>query len=143
VSSYGGAVAPSPSASASAAPTWQHAAALGSYARANARRFPSAGHFFGNYDADIFVNDVVRETYASAAPGTVARAGAIVVEVLTQKNGEPGPVLAMERDDAGWTYLEMDSALHVRRRGRLSPCVECHMHVSSQDELFSVPTTGR
>jgi len=129
---------PAPSASASA-PTWKHAAELPKLPRANAKRFPSAGHLFGRYDADIFVNEPARASYASVAPGSSAPVGAIVVEVHTEHDGTPGPVFAMEKGASGWTYVELDARLRIQRQGRLSPCVECHAHVASQDELFGVP----
>jgi hypothetical protein len=133
---------PAPSASAST-PAWSHAAEVANYPRVNAKRFPSSGHFFGRYDADVFVGQAARASYASIAPGSSLPVGSIVVEVHTDHDGKTGPVLAMEKGASGWTYLELDARLRVQRQGRLSPCVECHGHVASQDELFGVPATGR
>jgi hypothetical protein len=136
---------PPPSASAKPPPppTWVHAKALSSFTRANARRFASSGHYFGKYDADILVNDIARETYGRPSPGTIAKQGSVIVKVHVTREGVAGPVLAMEKGEAGWTYIEMDGGLHVVRKGRLSPCIDCHSHVGSQDELFGVPLTGR
>jgi hypothetical protein len=134
--------APAPRGSASV-PVWSHASSLKKFTRANARRFPSAGHLFGKYDADVLVNDAARETYASVVPGITAPPGSLIVEVHLLHDGTSGPVFAMERSATGWTYIEMDAAMHVQRKGRISPCVECHTHVATQDELFGVPLTGR
>lgn len=131
-----------PSASATV-PVWSQASAVKKFTRANAKRFVSNGHLFGKYDADVLVNDAARDAYANVAPGTSAKAGALIVEVHTLKDGTPGPVFAMEKSASGWTYLDMDAGMHVQRKGRISPCVECHTHVASQDELFGVPATGR
>jgi hypothetical protein len=135
---------PSPSASSSAAPTWPHLPALKTYARANTQRFVSGGHFFGRYAADILVNDVGAKAYGAIAPGKTLPVGAVVAMVHAAKAGEGmGPIFAMEKRDDGWTYVETDEAGHVLRSGKLHPCVDCHAHVVSQDELFGVPTTGR
>lgn len=139
---------PAPAAS-SAAPkpsAWSAASGLTSmtgWTRANAKRFLSTGHWFGRYDADVFVNDEARAPYANVAPGTSASVGAKIAKVHLTRDGVAGPVLAMEREASGWVFVEMDAAMRVLRRGRLSPCVECHAHVASQDELFGVPSTGR
>ncbi len=131
-----------PSASASV-PVWSQAASLKTFTRVNAKRFPSSGHLFGKYDADVLVNDAARESYANVTPGTSAAPGALIVEVHVAHDGTPGPVFAMEKSASGWTFIDMDSAMHVLRKGRLSPCVECHSHVESQDHMFGVPLTGR
>ena len=136
------ATAPPVSASASV-PVWSRALELKKFTRANAKRFPSTGHLFGKYDADVLVNETARAAYASVAPGSSAPPGSLIVKVHVTHDGTPGPVFAMEKSQTGWTYLEMDAAMHVQRKGRLSPCVECHTHVATQDELFGVPLTGR
>lgn len=133
---------PPPSASAGP-PVWSRAPELKKLTRANARRFVSTGHLFGKFDADVFVNDIARASYGTVAPGTSAPPGSLLVKVHLLRDGTPGPVFAMEKSAAGWSYIEMDAAMHVQRKGRLSPCVECHTHVASQDELFGVPLTGR
>ncbi len=137
---------PAPSASGSSAtqPTWAHFGTLKSFTRANAVRFVSGGHLFGRYVGDILVNDVAAKPYGTIGPGRSLPAGAVVVMLHAEKIGDaPGPVFAMEKRVDGWEYVEMDGAGHVLRAGRISPCVDCHMHVSSQDELFGVPTSGR
>jgi hypothetical protein len=131
-----------PSASASV-PVWSRAASVKKFTRANARRFVSSGHLFGKYDADVYVNDVARTSYAGVAPGTNAPNGSLIVSVHVTRDGAPGPVFAMEKSASGWTFIDMDAEMHVLRTGRISPCVECHTHVASQDELFGVPSTGR
>lgn len=136
--------APPPPASASAAaPKWKHAAALEKLPRANARRFPSSGHLFGRYDADIFVNEAARAGYAAAGPGHALPDGALLVEVHLARDGSRGPVFAMEKLSSGWSFIELDANLRPVRQGRLSPCVECHAHVASQDHVFGVPSTGQ
>lgn len=132
-----------PPSASQTVPVWSQAAAVKKFTRANARRFVSSGHLFGKYDADVLVSDAARESYATVAPGTTMPKGALIVEVHVARDGSPGPVFAMEKSDTGWTYLEMDSGMHVQRKGRISPCVECHSHVSSQDELFGVPASGK
>lgn len=112
-------------------------------AKANAKRFPSAGHLFGRYDADVLVNEAAKAPYASIAPGSSAPVGALVVQRHFDHDGTPGPVFAMEKGANGWSYVELDARLHVKREGRISPCVDCHTHVASQDELFGVPASGR
>jgi hypothetical protein len=133
---------PPPSASAPAA-VWKHAQGVPALAKASARRFPSAGHLFGRYEADVLVNETGRASYASVGPAAAAPSGTLVVEVLTELGGGPGPVFAMEKTANGWVYTELDPRLRVQREGKLSPCVECHAHVVSQDELFGVPAAGR
>ncbi len=132
-----------PSASATAAPKWTHAASLRAWPASNAKRFPSNGHFFGRFDADVHANDLAREAYATLGPGTTMPVGAVVAEILVAKDGTPGPILGMVKGDAGWTFVEAQADGTVVRSGALSPCVECHGHVSSQDWLFGVPTNGR
>lgn len=143
--SYAGATT-APPASASAppgAPPWRHGSSLAGLPKANARRFSSAGHLFGRYEADVFVNEVGRARYDAVAPDTTAPRGALVVQVLYEVAGGPGPVFAMERGDDGWTFTELDARLRVVREGKLSPCVECHAHVASQDHLFGLPAAAR
>jgi hypothetical protein len=118
------------------------------WTRANTRRFPSTGHLFGRYDADIRVNDVAATGYATISPGRTLPLGAIVVKVhvpkgTAQESTAPAPMFAMEKGSEGWTYVETDDDGRVVRRGRLQPCASCHSHVASQDELFGVPLTGR
>lgn len=139
---------PTAAASSASAPlvppsAWTETSAIRGWTRANAKRFVSSGHWFGKYEADVLVNDAARATYASVAPGASASVGAKIAKVHLTHEGVLGPVLAMEKEESGWVYVEMDSAMRVRRRGRLSPCVECHAHVLTQDELFGVPTTGK
>lgn len=144
--STGGATAAAASSPAPRATVWALASSIKEmkgWTRANAKRFPSTGHWFGKYDADVFVNDEARATYASVGPGTSASVGARLAKVHVTREGVSGPVFAMEKEAAGWVYVEMDSTMHVLRRGRLSPCVECHGHMATQDELFGVPLTGR
>lgn len=144
--STGGKIAPVASSVAPRASAWAEGTALTSlsgWTRANTKRFPSTGHWFGKYDADVFVNEVARAPYGNVAPGTSASVGAKIAKVHLTRDGVAGPVLAMEKEAAGWIYVEMDAAMRVQRRGRLSPCVDCHTHVASQDELFGVPSTGR
>jgi hypothetical protein len=147
---YGAPAASTSTASAAPLPTWSAYAFVAppygstSWKKANARRFNSAGHFFGRYDADILVNDAGYSAYVGLAPGRALPVGAIVAKVHYLMNAEnPGPVLAMEKREDGMNYVEMDSGGHVLRSGRLHPCVDCHTQVASQDELFGVPTTGR
>ncbi|MBI2388894.1 MAG: hypothetical protein HYV09_04680 [Deltaproteobacteria bacterium] len=135
--------APPPTTSASAAaPPWKHEATFKKLPRANARRFPSTGHLFGRYDADVFVNEPARAVYAAVGPGHALPEGALLVEVHLAKDGTPGPVFAMEKLSSGWSFIELDAKLRPVRQGRLSPCVECHAHVASQDHVFGVPSTG-
>lgn len=129
---------PSPKAT-----VWAFASSLKGWTRANAKRFPSTGHWFGKYDADVLVNDEAKVAYASVGPGVSASVGARIAKVHITRDGVNGPILAMEKDASGWLYIEMDSTMHVLRRGRLSPCIECHGHVAGQDELFGVPLTGK
>lgn len=137
------AVASSASASSSAS-TWSHFAEVRAWPKANARRFSSSGHFFGRYDADIHVNALGAPAYSSIAPGKSLPIGAVVAKVHAPQNADgPAPILAMEKLDDGWSYVEIDEAGHEHRRGRLHPCIDCHLQVASQDELFGVPTTGR
>jgi hypothetical protein len=133
---------PPPSVSAPR-PVWSKAPAVKKFARANGKRFPSTGHLFGKYDADIYVNETAQKAYETVTPGATAPSGSLIVQVHLTRDGTPGPVFAMERSESGWTYLEMDAEMHVQRKGRISPCVECHTHVATQDELFGVPLTGR
>lgn len=137
------AVAPAPASASASAPLWKHAKALESLPKASARRFPSAGHLFGRYEAEVSVNEAGRATYAAVMPASSAPVGTLVVEQLHEIGGGPGPVFAMEKGEQGWSYVELDARLHVKREGKLSPCVECHAHVASQDELFGVPASGR
>jgi len=135
---------PAASSSAAPPPTWTHLASLKSYTRANAQRFVSGGHLFGRYAADILVNEAGAKAYAAIAPGKTLPVGAVVAMVHANKTGDAmGPIFAMEKRDDGWSYVETDDAGHVLRSGKLHPCVDCHAHVVSQDELFGVPTTGR
>jgi hypothetical protein len=142
--STGGKPAPAASSAAPGASAWAEASSIKGWTRANARRFLSTGHWFGKYDADVFVNETAAATYPSVvAPGASASVGAKIAKVHLLHDGTPGPVLAMEKDASGWSYVEMDAAMRVQRRGRLSPCVDCHSHVANQDELFGVPSTGK
>lgn len=141
--STGGAPTTAVSSAPPRASAWAHRDDLKSWTKVNAKRFPSTGHLFGRYDADVFVNDEARATYASVAPGSSASGGAKIAKVHITREGAVGPVFAMEKDGTTWTYVEMDASMRVLRRGRLSPCVECHTHVASQDELFGVPLTGK
>ena len=141
---YGTAAVASASASSSAKPTWSHLKALDGFEKANARRFPSAGHFFGRYDADIVVSDGALAAYRAIGPGRSLPVGTIVAKVHRVAGAEDaGPILAMEKLTGGWSYVDMDEQGRVLRQGRLAPCIGCHEQVSSQDELFGVPTTGR
>ncbi len=141
--STGGATAAAASSPAPSATVWALASSMKGWTRANAKRFPSAGHWFGKYDADVLVNDEARTSYASVGPGQSASVGAKIAEVHVTRDGVKGPIFAMEKESSGWAYVEMDSAMRVLRRGRLSPCVECHAHVAAQDELFGVPLNGK
>lgn len=141
---YGTPAVASASASSSARPAWSHLAALRGYPKANAKRFPSAGHFFGRYDADILVSDDALAAYRAIGPGRALAVGAVVAKVHHVAGAEDaGPILAMEKGAGGWTYFELDVEGRVLREGRLEPCIGCHEQVSAQDELFGVPTTGR
>jgi hypothetical protein len=145
VSRLAGGPPPSASASASAkrGPVWASWGPAQKWPRASARSFTSQGHLFGRYVAEIVVNEAAAGPYGVLAPGGSLPAGAIVAEVLTTANGAPGPTFAMERSDAGWTFVELGEAGEELRRGRLEPCVSCHSVVASQDELFGVPTNAR
>jgi hypothetical protein len=133
---------PAPSASSSARP-WASLEAARSWPKANAKRFVSAGHLFGRYEGDIRVNDAGKDAYSALAPGSKLPVGAKVALLLAGTDGAPGPTFAMEKEATGWAYVETDARGAMLRRGRLSPCVECHAHVADQDELFGVPLTGR
>lgn len=140
---------PPVSASASASgnakrgPVWASWAAAQKWPKASARSFTSQGHLFGRYVAEIVVNEAAAGPYAALAPGATLPAGAVVAEVLSTASGAPGPTFAMERTEAGWTFVELGEAGEELRRGRLEPCVSCHSVVASQDELFGVPTNAR
>ncbi|MGZ3417599.1 MAG: hypothetical protein ACXVEF_03255 [Polyangiales bacterium] len=136
------AAAPAPSASSSARP-WANLEAARSWPKANAKRFVSAGHLFGRYEADIRVNDTGKEGYSALAPGARLPVGTMIALFLASPDGTQGPTFAMEKEASGWAYVETDARGGMVRRGRLSPCVECHAHVADQDELFGVPLTGR
>ncbi|GAC1300655.1 MAG: hypothetical protein NVSMB1_26830 [Polyangiales bacterium] len=127
---------------------WSSFSAVRDWTQANARRFPSAGHLFEAFDADVFVNDVASKGYASLAPGSVFPTGSVIakVHVTRETNGDsakPGPIFAMEKHDGGWSFLEIDAQGQMLREGRLEPCVACHAQVATQDELFGIPLTGR
>jgi hypothetical protein len=134
--------AAAPSASASTR-MWPDFAAARSWSRANAKTFVSGGHLFGRYVADIRANETAKDPYAALAPGAKLPVGAKLALFLSGENGTPGPTFAMEKESGGWAYVEADARGGLVRRGRLSPCVECHAHVADQDELFGVPLTGR
>ncbi len=138
-----GGAPPAPPSASVAPPPWAHAKAAVAWPRSNAKRFLSNGHWFGRYDADIHVNDVARAAYATVRPGASLPVGSIVAEKMIGHDGTPGPTFAMEKDASGWTYVEADGAGRLLRRGKLTPCIECHGHVASQDELFGVPVNGR
>ena len=142
-----GASSAAPAASSAAGPslpTWGHLDESRTWKQANARRFNSAGHYFGRFDADVRVNDVGAAAYATIGPGRALPVGSIVVKVHTLPGaGGAAPLLAMEKGDDGWRYVEMDDVGRVLRAGRLRPCVDCHVTMATQDELFGVPTTGR
>jgi hypothetical protein len=141
---YGARPAPSPSPSASTLPLWEHHAALSTWTKANARRFSSAGHYFGRYDADIVVNPIASASYAVIGPGRSVPVGAVIAKVHRLAGADdPGPILAVEKRTDGLEFVEMDEKGRVVRRGALHPCVDCHEHVASQDALFGVPMTGR
>ena len=137
---------PVASASASSTPKalWSHLEAMRGFEKANRRRFSSAGHFFGRYDADIVVSDDALVAYRAIGPGRSLPIGAIVAKVHHVAGAEDaGPILAMEKHETGWAYLDLDAEGRVLREGRLDPCLGCHVQVAAQDELFGVPTTGR
>ncbi|MEO7096470.1 MAG: hypothetical protein ABI175_24640 [Polyangiales bacterium] len=141
---YGTPPVASASASSSTRPKWAHLDELSSFAKANTRRFPSAGHFFGRYDADIVVSDDAIAAYKALGPGRALPVGALVAKVHHVAGAEDaGPILAMEKLASGWSYVDLDVEGRVIRMGRLEPCLGCHEQVSAQDELFGVPTTGR
>jgi hypothetical protein len=133
---------PMPSASSSARP-WASLDASRAWPKANAKRFVSNGHLFGRYEADIRVNDTGKDAYSKLAPGSRLPVGTKIAVPLATADGTPGPTFAMEKEASGWAYVETDARGALLRRGRLSPCVECHAHVADQDELFGVPVTGR
>lgn len=136
--------AAAPRASASSAPKkWAAADASSAWTKANAKRFVSRGHLFGRYEADIHVDATAAEPYARVAPGVTLPVGSKIAERMMTHDGVPGPIFAMEKEASGWMYVETDARGVLLRRGRLSPCVECHAHVASQDELFGVPLSGR
>jgi hypothetical protein len=134
---------PLPSATPRAGKTWPSFAAAKKWPRASDHAFTSPGHLFGRYTAEIAVNDVAASAYATVAPGVKLPVGAIVAEPMWSETGAPGPTFAMERGEAGWTYVEIAEDGLELRRGRLEPCVSCHGAMASQDELFGVPTNGR
>ena len=140
-----GAPASSTSASSSASsPVWSHAAEVKTWTRANARRFTSKGHYFGRLDADVFVNAVAAPVYSALQPGSALPEGGIVVKVHRELNGDaPGPMLAMEKRADGLAFVEMDAMGHVKREGRIEPCVGCHAQVEGQGEMFGIPANGR
>jgi hypothetical protein len=141
---YGTPSVASASASAPLKPKWSHLADLTGFTKANARRFPSAGHFFGRYDADILVSPEASDAYRAIGPGHALPVGAVVAKVHRVAGAEDqGPILAMEKHEGGWSYVDVDVEGRVQREGRLEPCIGCHEQVASQDELFGVPTTGR
>lgn len=123
-------------------PPWPHLAAAAKWAKASAHPFTSQGHLFGRYEAEILVNEPAAAPYASLAPGGKLPSGAVVAERLSAEGGA-GPIFAMERGEAGWTYVEIAEDGVELRRGRLEPCVSCHAGMASQDELFGLPTTAR
>lgn len=134
----------SASASSSGARPWASLSAVPKMVKANNRRFTSSGHFFGRFDADILVSPEAASAYASIGPGKSVPIGALVVKKhYLSESDTPGPMLAMERTEAGMRYFELDELGNVRAEGRVQPCVGCHTQVASQDELFGVPTTGR
>ena len=141
----GGAPRPIASSSATArpGPSWPSWNASKKWAKASARAFVSEGHLFGRYVAEIVVNDVAAAPYAALAPGAMLPRGAIVAEVMSTPGGAPGPTFAMERGEAGWSFVELSETGQELRRGALEPCASCHGEVQSQDALFGVPTTGR
>lgn len=140
---YGDRVEPTPSAAVVRAPTWPHASAVAEWPRANARSFVSQGHLFGRWVADVHVSPAASSAYANVGPGSALPVGAVVAEILRGKDDARGPIFAMEKSEAGWRYLEVAADGTVLRDGRGAPCVDCHAHVASQDELFGIPTTGR
>lgn len=125
-------------ASASAS-TWAHASSVASWPRANGLRFVSHGHWFGRYDADVHVKGGA-SAYAVLAPGSRLPEGTVIAEVLVERTaGLPGPIFSMEKTASGWIYVEVDARRNEVRRGRLEPCVTCHLQVADQDELFGLP----
>jgi hypothetical protein len=89
------------------------------------------------------VNETGKDGYATLAPGSRLPVGTKIAIHLATPDGTQGPTFAMEKEPSGWVYVETDVRGAMLRRGRLSPCVECHSHVADQDELFGVPVTGR
>jgi hypothetical protein len=138
--------ATSGSASTSAHPSWAPYASASSWPRANGRRFTSLGHYFGRFDAEIRVRPSAERTYASGSPTARYAIGDAVIEQLYARTAEgtPGPVLAMEKGESGWRYLELDASGNVLRAdAALAPCAGCHAHAAPQDALFGVPESGR
>lgn len=131
------------SASAKRGHVWASWGPAQKWPKASARSFTSQGHLFGRYVAEIVVNEAAAAPYGAIAPGGALPAGSVVVEVLTAASGAPGPTFAMERSEAGWTFVELGESGEELRRGRLEPCVSCHSVVASQDELFGVPSNAR
>lgn len=141
---YGTPVASSSASASASVSTWRHYAELKSWTRANARRFVSNGHYFGRLDADIFVNPTAASVYATLQPGSALPVGGSVAKVHRELNGDgPGPILAIEARNDGVAFVEMDEVGHVKREGRIEPCVGCHAQVAGQGELFGVPANGR
>jgi len=138
---------PNDSASASSsasAPVWSHLEELHTWTRANARRFVSKGHYFGRLDADVYVNALAAPVYSTLQPGSALPEGGVVAKVHRALNGPaPGPILALERRAEGVAFVEMDAFGHVKREGRIEPCVGCHAQVAGQGEMFGVPASGR
>jgi hypothetical protein len=135
--------APAAASASSSAKPWPLFQAAKSWPTANAKRFVSAGHLFGRYEADVRVEPTVKDAYLSIAPGAKLPVGAKIAMFMVGADGSPGQTFAMEKEATGWAYVETDARGMQLRRGRLSPCVECHVHVADQDELFGVPVSGR
>src|SRR5262249_55840121 len=113
---------------------WERAAESAGYRRLVPRQFPSEGHFAGRWNAEIAGNESAESAFASLGPKSSAPVGAVIVErMFDRKTGAPGPVFAMEKEDAGyfaeggdWKFVVATPALVLEDAGQLPLCARCH-----------------
>jgi hypothetical protein len=92
--------------------------------------FLSNGHAGGRYDADVYVNGEAKDA-CLAERGPIPVGTRLVMEHREKKGGAPGPLMMMEKKEAGfdprhgdWRYVAVD-ATEVND-GALVPCATCH-----------------
>lgn len=100
--------------------------------------FQSLGHYGGKYRGLVRVSPDGLDTYRQRAPSALE--GTKIVLFLGEE-GQRGPVLAMEKDNATWTFRALTPDGRPEGGHATSLCERCHAD-APRDYTFGPPISG-